>query len=248
MQSPISDLDNHKPLVQQTWLVAFLNEKGFERHSETTFSNGNATLTFERDRFTAHPKDSNRVWSTNLEDADPATIKLLLQQILRMRPFLSDSEIEKDRLETERGRQALIGIANTICQGPDTHSGVQLRRFLWSLYNGHHLVNLWRMISVLDAQRSAWVCEVFAGAVRGLLQEDDIKAALTNSGEMRRWDETRPSGEQLDSISEAERAIHSVLRTLAPCRSHVEFKHAYDALSEAQNAIHRAKAPADGER
>ena len=34
-------------------------------------------------------------------------------------------------------------IAVRIRSSPDTSGGVQLRRFLWSLYNMHHMVNLW---------------------------------------------------------------------------------------------------------
>lgn len=230
-----------EPLPDQPWLAGFLAAKGFDRVSAATFSNGKATLKFEGNKFTADPGTGDRSWSSNFEDADPPTVKMLIEQILKMRPFLSETDLAKERIEKQRLDQALTGIADTIREGPDTHSGVQLRRFLWSLYNGHHLVNLWRMTCVLDSKRSAWITEVFAGAFVGSLKEDDIKGALRVAGEMERWDEVHPSGDHLETIQDAERAIESVVRMLPPSRAHTELKHARESLWEAQNAIRRAK-------
>lgn len=230
-----------EPIGSQPWLLDFLAAKGFNRISLDTFSNGKATLKFEGNKFTAHPADAERAWTSDLEDADPATVKILIEQILKMRPFLSDTDLAKQRIQRQRLDDALAGIANTIRDGPDTHSGVQLRRFLWSLYNGHHVVNLWRMTCVLDSQRSDWISEIFAGAFSGPLQEDDIKHALYVAGEMERWEQVHPSADHLDTMREAERAIESVLRTLLPSRAHTELKHARDSLLEARSAIRRAK-------
>lgn len=51
--------------------------------------------------------------------------------------------------------QSLANIAASILEGPETHSGQQLRRFLWSLFNGHHVLNLWTLKGVLDSERGA---------------------------------------------------------------------------------------------
>lgn len=241
MNTPTVNVDGRTPLEQQSWLVEFLKNEGFERISDHEFSNGKATLTFKEDRFTADPNDSERCWTANLHDADAITIKLLIQQILKMRPFLSDKSLASERLEKASAHLALTGIAKTIRDGPDTHSGVQLRRFLWSIYNGHHLVNLWRMTSVLDAQRSDWVAEIFRGALKGLVQEENIREALKTAGEMERWDQVSPSNDQLAAIDEAKRTIDLVLRALPPCSCHVELKHARDSLADAHTSIRRSR-------
>ena len=237
----IAKTENDEPLASASWLAEFLAAKGFNRESVETFSNGKATLRFNGNKLTAHPCSGDRAWCADFVDADQSTIQLLLEQILKMRPFLSDAELADEKAEKKRVDAALMGIANTVREGPDTGSGIQLRRFLWSLYNGHHLVNLWRMTCVLDATRSAWVSEVFVSALVGTLKEDDIKKTLVAAGEMERWDQVQPSASHLDALREAERAIESVLRTLPPCHSHKELKHAQDALCEAEAAIRRAK-------
>ncbi len=236
----ISEPVRNESLAAEGWLEDFLAAKGFSRISAEAFSNGKATLCFDGKKFTAQPGSGDKAWTSNLEDADHSTIQLLLEQILKMRPFLSDAQLADERIEMDRLDRALAGVADTIKDGPDTHSGVQLRRFLWSLYNGHHLVNLWRMTCVLDSQRSAWISDIFAGAFVGLLTEAAIKRALSAAGEIERWDHVQPSSDDLNAIIEAERAIESVLRTLPPSRAHTELKHARDSLLETQHALRRA--------
>ena len=116
--------------------------------------------------------------------------------------------------------QALTKIAACIRDCPDTGGGVQLRRLLWSLYNQHHLVNLWTMVSRLDEERSVLVSEVLTTALVGNLKEADIKRALLAAGEMTRWDETRPSREFLGRLEEAENIVASLARSQPPSRSH----------------------------
>ena len=126
------------------------------------------------------------------------------------------------RSEKHHIERALTGIAATIKEGPGTGSGVQLRRFLWALYNQHHLVNLWRMTAVLDSKRAGWVSEAFAGALVGSLKEDDIKRALLAAGEMERWDQVRPDTETLEKLDEAERIVSDLVRRIPPSHAHTE--------------------------
>jgi len=121
-----------------------------------------------------------------------------------------------------RHEQALTKIALCIRDCPDTGGGVQLRRFLWSLYNQHHLVNLWTLVSRLDGERSALANEVLTAALVGNLKEEDIKRALVAAGEMARWDTVQPSSETQRRLEEAENIVESLVRSLPPCRAHTD--------------------------
>lgn len=231
------------PLAEQPWLIAFLAEKGFAKSSPSTFVRGAASLHIEGTKLHADPGNGGRGWSTDLPDADRATVEALLGQLLRMRQFLSEIDLANERIEHKSLERALTGIANTIRDNPDTGGGVQLRRFLWSLYNSHHLVNLWRMTSVMDSTRAAWVAEVCAGAFVGTLKEDDIKRALLVAGEMERWDAVRPSDEQRQRIDEAVGKVEELLRAIPPSDTHTQLKRAREALWDAKDALGRAKEP-----
>ena len=126
------------------------------------------------------------------------------------------------QITPSRHEQALTKIAACIRDCPDTGGGVQLRRFLWSLYNQHHLVNLWTLVSQLDGERSALVSEVLTAALVGNLREDDLKRALLMAGEMHRWDEIQPSGENQLRLGEAETIVASLVRSVPPSRAHTD--------------------------
>ena len=209
-----------KPLADQQWFIDLLASKAFFRSSPTTFSNGKASIHVDGSQLLADPGTGDKAWNSNLAQADPATVKLILEQILKTRPFLTDADLAQERSDKQRVERALTGIAATITDGPDTGSGVQLRRFLWALYNQHHLVNLWRMTAVLDSKRGGWVSEVFSGAFAGALKEDDIKRALLAAGEMERWDQVRLDTEALQKLDEAERIISDLVRRTPPSHMH----------------------------
>lgn len=232
-----------RPLSEQVWFVDFLAAKGFARSSPTTFVRGAASLSVEGTSLFADPGNGERGWSTDFESAEPASVQAMLEQILKMRPFLTEVDLTKERIERNSLERALTGLANTIKDGPDTGSGVQIRRFLWSLYNPHHLVNLWRMTSVLDSTRAAWVVEVCAGAFVGALQEDDIKRALLVAGEIQRWEAVKPTEDQNQRLDEAVGKVEELLRAVPPSNPHTQLKRAREALWEAKEALRRAKEP-----
>ena len=126
------------------------------------------------------------------------------------------------QMTPSRHEQALTKIALCIRDCPDTGGGVQLRRFLWSLYNQHHLLNLWTFVSRLDSERSSLASEVLSAALVGNLKEDNIKRALLLAGEMTRWEETQPGGEAQQRLEEAESMVQSLVRSLPPSRAHTE--------------------------
>ena len=121
-----------------------------------------------------------------------------------------------------RHQVALAQIADCIRDSPDTGGGVQLRRFLWSLYNQHHVVNLWTMVSRLDHERSVLVSEVLSAALVGNLQESDIQRALFAAGEMKRWDETLPDTEALRRLEEVESILGVLVRSVPPSQAHTD--------------------------
>jgi hypothetical protein len=83
--------------------------------------------------------------------------------------------------------QALICIASFLRQHHDTHAADQLRRFVWSLWNGDHYLNLCTLGRVLDASNSEAVAIVFLAYMRCMLTESHLEWVLTNSGEMSRF-------------------------------------------------------------
>ena len=96
---------------------------------------------------------------------------------------------------------ALNQVAACLRNHDGTHSSVQLRRFLWSLWNGHHYVNLYNLGNVLDDVNSDAVATIFTAYMRGILTEDHLRSALEISGEMKRWNRAEaeaPAGKPVD--------------------------------------------------
>ena len=230
------------PLADQPWFVDLLAGKGFYRSSPTTFTNGRASIQVDGTQFVADPGTGDKSWNSDLAEATPETIKLILQQILKTRPFLTEADLAQERADKQHIERALTGIAATIKGCPDTDSGVQLRRFLWAMYNQHHLVNLWRLTAVLDSKRAGWVSEAFAGALVGSLKEDDIKRALLAAGEMERWDQVRPDTETLEKLDEAERIVSDLVRRTPPSHAHTELADLLSRFAAVKREI-RAQEP-----
>lgn len=126
------------------------------------------------------------------------------------------------QMTLSRHEEALTKIAQCIRECPDTGGGVQLRRLLWSLYNQHHVVNLWTLGNRLDSDRKALASEVLAAALVGNLTEKQLKHALVLAGEMARWEETQPGSEAEQRLDEVEGMISALVRSVPPCRAHTD--------------------------
>ena len=113
-------------------------------------------------------------------------------------------------------QQSMIQISQAIQNNPDTGGGVQLRRFLWSLYNMHHLINLWSLVSRLDLMHSQLVLDILAAALVGNLKESDIKVALETSGELKRWEREHPLREMVERFYHAKYTIEDLIKNTAP--------------------------------
>lgn len=139
-----------------------------------------------------------------------------------------------------RSQLAITEIALLIRESPDTSGGVQLRRFLWSLYNMHHLVNLWDLASRVGGELAEPVSEIIRAALAGELCESDVKHGLVLAGEMERWDAVAPSGDLLEIVEDAERSLISAVRRIPPCQEHTELVRMLGAVSRMRSDVRAA--------
>lgn len=226
-------------LHDQPWLRQFLLGKGFAESSPNVFSNGRASLRFEGTRLSADPGNGGKAWIADLNEAEPETIRLLLEQIVRTPPFQSEAENVRQETKRELVVGALQQIMEAIRDHPDTGSGQSLRRFLWSLYNQYHLVNLWQLTASLDAHHAQAAAEVCTGALTGLLREQDLKQALVAAGEMERWDREHPANDAVQRLDEAEDIVRKLVAAVPPSHAHTELVSLLFRFQNAKMAIIR---------
>lgn len=93
-----------------------------------------------------------------------------------------------DRAELQ---SALDAITDALTHHWSTGGGTRLRRFMWSLWNGWHLINLFDLCSGLDYQLGDAVLIVFRAQMVGALTEDQKRRVLAQSGEFARWEQMR---------------------------------------------------------
>lgn len=95
---------------------------------------------------------------------------------------------------------ALNAITDYLSTGWSTGGGRRLRQFVWSLWNGHHLINLFDLSSGLDSRLSESVIVVFRAAMVGALKEDSMRSLLKNSGEFTRWEAARAATPEAEEV------------------------------------------------
>lgn len=233
-------------LLDQPWFKGFLEARGFQRTSPDSFSNGRATLHLDRTTLHATSHDGSKTWRSDLAAAQPDTIRLLLGTILASPSFVSHAEIDRRATRQRAAEESLQNIATSIREHPDTHSGQHLRRFVWSIWNGHHALNLWRMKDVLDRQHNAWVSEVFTAWMQGFVSDTAIRTALFDSGEMDRWDTVRLRAPDQKRLVEAFDAVTDLLNSTPPSTSNRELTRANGLLRQVIDVLREArKAPGD---
>lgn len=158
---------------------------GFQPTSASQFSNGRARVHFEGTRLVAIPANGSRTWRSDVGGVPPEAVVALLTGFLPTPPFLSQHEIDRRLERTHTAKIALDRIVEVIRECPETPSSRALRGFLWSLFNGHHHLNLWGLKDNLDRSRGAWVTEVFTAWMEGHVSDELLRRALTDSGGMR---------------------------------------------------------------
>ena len=97
----------------------------------------------------------------------------------------------RDSVTDEALQAALTTITDALTHHWSTGGGTRLRRFIWSLWNDWHLVNLYYLCSGLDYTLGDAVLVVFRAQMVGALTEDHKRAVLQKSGEFARWEEAR---------------------------------------------------------
>lgn len=106
----------------------------------------------------------------------------------------------RDSVDPEELRVALDTITTALAHHWSTGGGTRLRRFIWSLWNGWHLVNLFDLCSGLDYQLGDAVLVVFRAQMVGALSEDQKRLVLARSGEFARWEEARAETPDDDEV------------------------------------------------
>ncbi|MEN9676644.1 MAG: hypothetical protein RIS76_2540 [Verrucomicrobiota bacterium] len=231
------------PLTEQPWLKELLEARGFERTAPASFTNGRATVRLDGNVLVAIPGDGTKAWRTELKDAQPEAICYLLTNVLAAPPFLSQAELDLRATRQRTAEEALQNLATIIRDNPDTHSGQHLRRFVWSIFNGNHAINLWRMKDVLDPQQNAWVTEVFTAWMQGFVPEATIRSSLFDSGEMDRWDTVRLHAPEQKRLVEGFDAVTDLLNSLPPGNAVPHLTRANGLLRQVIDLLRQAGKP-----
>ena len=96
------------------------------------------------------------------------------------------NSISADELEA-----ALETLTDALTHHWSTGGGTRVRRFIWSLWNGWHMVNLFDLCAGLDYQLGDAVIVILRAQMIGALTEDHKRGVLKKSGELARWEQAR---------------------------------------------------------
>ena len=204
-------------LADQPWFADFLESRGFRKTAPSAFSNGRASVRVDGATLYAVPgDDGKKVWRTEVKETPPEAIRQLLTVVLSAPSFLSQAELDRRAARQRQAEDALGKIASTIRDNPDCPAGQQLRQFVWSIFNQHHAVGLWWMRDELGPKQNGWVATVTTAWLEGLLPEEAIRSALTDSGEMDRWDTVRLRAPEQRRLVDAIDAVSDILKTTLP--------------------------------
>ncbi len=97
----------------------------------------------------------------------------------------------KESVSSQKLGEALETISDYLKTGWSTGGGRRLRQFIWSLWNGYHLINLYDLSSALDGRLTDAVIVVFNAEMVNALSEDQKRRVLKESGEFSRWEQAR---------------------------------------------------------
>jgi len=116
------------------------------------------------------------------EEEQQATLNEFAREMQRVKE-------RKDSVSQQKLQEALATISDYLKTGWSTGGGRRLRQFVWSLWNGFHLINLYGLSSGLDGRLTDAVIIVFHAAMVDALSEDQKRLVLKESGEFARWEQ-----------------------------------------------------------
>ena len=137
---------------------------------------GNLCCKFTMDHRRMKRSINGRIWDGAREALDALENSLTEQR--NRRELLARDELQG----------ALDVITVYLQSGWSTGGGRRLRQFVWSLWNGHHLINLCDLSSGLDSRLSDAFIVTFRAAMLGALKQDAMRTLLKNAGEFARWE------------------------------------------------------------
>lgn len=143
-----------------------------------------ATAHFEGTRLVAIPGDGSRIWRSDVGSVPPEAVVALLDAFRTTPSFVSQQEIDRRLERNHAAKIPLDRIVESIREAPDAAPSRELRRFLWSIFNGHHLLNLWRLRHTLDHQPAAWATDIFTAWMGGQVSDELLRRALNDCGEL----------------------------------------------------------------
>ena len=110
------------------------------------------------------------------------------------------AEERKKSVSPDKLDEALETIADYLKTGWSTGGGRRLRQFVWSLWNGFHLINLYDLSSGLDGRLTDAVIVVFNAAMVDALSEEQKRQVLNDSGEFARWEQASAETPEDDEV------------------------------------------------
>jgi hypothetical protein len=116
------------------------------------------------------------------EEEQQATLNEFAREMQRVKE-------RKDSVSQQKLQEALATISDYLKTGWSTGGGRRLRQFVWSLWNGFHLINFYDLSSGLDGRLTDAVIIVFHAAMVDALSEDQKRRVLKESGEFARWEQ-----------------------------------------------------------
>ncbi len=100
-------------------------------------------------------------------------------------------ETRRASVRPEELNAALATITDALAHHWSTGGGTRLRRFIWSLWNEWHMVNLFDLCAGLDGELGDAVALILRAQLVGALTEDHKRQVLQTSGEFARWEASR---------------------------------------------------------
>jgi hypothetical protein len=104
---------------------------------------------------------------------------------------MKEAKDQRHSISPEQVETAIATAVETLRTGWTTGGGRRLQRFVWSLWNGYHFINLFDLSHGLDVRLTDAVIVLFRAAMFDLLTEKQKRRILVESGEMMRWEEAQ---------------------------------------------------------